>query len=77
MVGGNIIGNVDGDVTGTATPKIHLSKDPEYGGASKNLYGHVKLEDELGATSPEPSSDIEDDSSSEIVRGVAASPKMV
>lgn len=77
VVGGNIIGNVDGDVTGTATPKIHLSKDPEYGGASKNLYGHVKLEDTLGVAAPAPSSDIEDDSSSEIIRGVAASPRMV
>ena len=55
VVGGNIIGNVDGDVTGTATPKIPLVwKDPEYGGASKHLYGHVKVRRWIRSRAPEP-----------------------
>jgi hypothetical protein len=42
---GTIIGKLQGEVTGTATPKIHLSENPDYGGASTELYGHVKLVD--------------------------------
>lgn len=77
VTGGQIIGNVKGDITGTATPKIHLSATPEYGGASKYLYGHVIVQDELGVSAPEPSSDNTEESFSEVSRGVAASPRMV
>lgn len=73
---GQIIGDVQGNVTGTATPKIHLSIDPEYGGASTNLYGHVKLQDDL-IVEPEPSSQNIDINSATITKGIAASPKMV
>lgn len=73
---GQIIGDVQGNITGTATPKIHLSDEPEYGGASTKLYGHVKLQDEL-LSEPLPSSVNADPSSSTVTRGVAASPKMV
>lgn len=73
---GQIIGDVQGNVTGTATPKIHLSAQPEYGGASTELYGHVKLQDEL-LVEPEPSSNNVDVSSPNVIRGVAATPRMV
>jgi len=73
---GQIIGDVQGNVTGTATPKIHLSTQPEYGGASTELYGHVKLQDEL-LVEPEPSSNNVDVSSPNVIRGVAATPRMV
>lgn len=77
VIGGDIVGNLKGDVTGEATPKIHLSELPEYGGASLNLFGHVRLEDTLGINAPEQSSDNLDTSGSSISRGVAASPYMV
>lgn len=73
---GEIIGDVRGNITGTATPKIHLSEDPKYGGASTKLYGHVKLQDELN-TEPLPSSNNEDINSNNIIRGIAASPRLV
>lgn len=73
---GQIIGDVQGNITGTATPKIHLSEDPEYGGASTKLYGHVKLQDEL-SSEPESSDTNEDVNSPQVVRGIAASPRMV
>lgn len=73
---GEIIGDVRGNITGTATPKIHLSEDPEYGGASTNLYGHVKVQDEL-TSDPGPSSNNSDVNSSSVGKGIAASPKMV
>lgn len=73
---GEIIGDVRGNITGTATPKIHLSEDPEYGGASTKLYGHVKLQDELN-TEPLPSSNNEDINSNNVIRGIAASPRLV
>lgn len=72
---GTIIGKLQGEVTGTATPKIHLSIDPEYGGASKNLYGHVKLVDTIDGE-PSPSSDNQDPNSSRIT-AEAASPYLV
>lgn len=74
--GGTIVGDVEGNVTGTATPKIHLSLQPEYGGASTKLYGHVKLQDELN-TEPQPSSNNEDINSNTVTRGIAASPRLV
>lgn len=74
---GDIIGNLRGNVTGEATPKIHLSETPEYGGASLNLYGHVRLEDNLGIEAPSPSSNNVDTNSSSVLNGVAASPLMV
>ena len=76
VTNGQIIGDVQGNVTGTATPKIHLSTEPEYGGASTELYGHVKLQDEL-ITEPEPSSNNSDINASNVIRGIAATPKMV
>lgn len=74
--GGKIFGIVEGEITGSATPKIHISDKPEYGGASLNLYGHVKVQDKL-TTPPPPSSDNTDPSSPDITQGIAASPKMV
>ena len=72
---GTIIGRLQGEVTGTATPKIHLSANPEYGGASKHLYGHVKLVDTITNT-PQPSSDNQDQNSNNVV-AEAASPYLV
>lgn len=77
VTGGMIEGTIKGDITGTATPKIHTSKEPEFGGASTELYGHVRLEDDLGTQAPAPSSREDDDTSAMIERGVAASPYMV
>jgi hypothetical protein len=76
VTNGKIIGTIEGDVTGTATPKIHLSTEPEYGGASLNLYGHVKVQDELTGI-PTPSSDNTDINAANITNGIAASPYMV
>lgn len=42
VTNGQIVGDLKGNVTGSATPKIHISALPEYGGASKQLYGHVR-----------------------------------
>ena len=72
---GTIIGKLQGEVTGTATPKIHSSENPDYGGASKNLYGHVKLVDTM-PQSPSPSSDNQDKNKSD-VEALAASPYLV
>jgi hypothetical protein len=52
---GTIVGKLQGEVTGTATPKIHLSDIPDFGGASTALYGHVRLVDEMPLM-PSPSS---------------------
>ena len=76
-VEGIIYGTLNGDVTGSATPKIHLSSKPEYGGASTNLYGHVKLQDSIPTTDPGDSSDNTDTNSATVTNGVAASPKMI
>lgn len=76
VVGGEIIGDLRGNVTGQATPKIHLSDIPEYGGASTELYGHVKVQDSL-ISEPPASSNNTDPASSTVTLGVAASPKMV
>lgn len=72
---GTIIGKLKGEVTGTATPKIHLSDKGEYGGASKNLLGHVKLVDTISSV-PQPSSDNEDKNNSTTI-AEAASPYLV
>ena len=72
---GIIVGKLQGEITGTATPKIHLSQIPEYGGASKNLYGHVKLVDTIEGV-PKPSSDSSDINASNL-SGLAASPYLV
>lgn len=74
---GDIVGNLRGNVTGEATPKIHLSLNPEYGGASLNLYGHVKVQDELTETAPPLSSDNSSIDASNVTNGIAASPYMV
>ena len=76
VLDGYIIGNLKGDVQGEATPKIHISLKPEYGGASTKLYGHVKLQDILN-TKPDPSSDNENINDTNVVAAIAASPLMV
>ena len=76
VVGGYIVGDLKGNVTGSATPKIHLSSEPEYGGASTELYGHVKVQDTLGVQPP-LSSNNSDPNSALVTNGVAASPRMV
>lgn len=76
VLDGYIIGNLKGDVQGQATPKIHLSLKPEYGGASTKLYGHVKLQDVLN-TKPDPSSDNENINNTNVTAAIAASPLMV
>ena len=76
VVGGYIVGTLQGSVEGQATPKIHLSDKPEYGGASLHLYGHVVLQDDLSTEPPDSSSNV-DITSATVVRGVAATPKMV
>lgn len=73
---GYFVGNVKGDVSGSATPKIHLSEIPEYGGASLYLYGHVLLQDLLPEIEPNPSSDNKNNLN-ETVNAYAASPLMV
>ena len=77
VAGGYIVGDLKGNVTGSATPKIHLSDIPEYGGASTELYGHVKVQDNLGTVAPPPSSNNADKASANITNGVAASPYLV
>ena len=76
VVGGYIVGTLQGNVEGQATPKIHLSDKPEYGGASLHLYGHVVLQDDLSTEPPASSANV-DITSTTVVRGVAATPKMV
>lgn len=76
VLDGYIIGKLKGDVEGQAVPKIHLSLKPEYGGASTKLYGHVKLQDIL-SRKPDPSSDNENISDTNVVAAIAASPLMV
>lgn len=76
VVDGYIIGNLKGDVEGEAKPKIHLSATPEYGGASKTLYGHVIVQDTVPSVEPEDSSDNTDTNNRQVI-AKAASPKMV
>lgn len=76
VTNGYIVGNLKGDVEGEAKPKIHLSKKPEYGGASTQLYGHVLLSDEVPNEEPEDSSN-NDNANNANVTATAASPKMV
>lgn len=76
VIDGYIIGNIKGNVEGSATPKIHLSKTPEYGGASTKLYGHVLLEDTLPVTEPDNSSSNDSTNNTSVI-AKAASPKMV
>lgn len=75
-VKGVIIGNLQGSVTGDATPKVHADVSPKFGGASLNLYGHVKLQDEFVGV-PEPSSSNDNPNSTTTERGIAASPKLI
>ena len=78
--GYKIYGDVYGSISGTATPRIHSSKEPQYGAASTNLYGHVIVQDELGTTAPLPTSTNSDPNKTELdlgVQVVAASPLMV
>ena len=75
VVDGYIIGKLKGDVEGSATPKIHLSLKPEYGGSSTKLYGHVLLQDVLNSK-PNPSSTNENVNDTGI-NAFAASPLMV
>lgn len=73
---GYIVGKVKGDVEGQAVPKVHLSKKPEYGGASVNMYGHVLLQDTVPTEKP-PESSNNVDVNNTGVEAVAASPLMV
>lgn len=78
--GFKIYGEIYGNVTGIATPKIHASTIPDYGAASTNLYGHVIIQDELGETAPLPSNTnaVLDKAEIEVgAQAVAASPLMV
>lgn len=75
VTGGKIKGDVEGSISGTAKPKIHISEDPEYGGASLHTYGHVKVQDTLNGV-PAPSSD-NTDVNNPGVNAIAASPRMV
>ena len=75
VTNGTIKGRLEGEVQGTATPKIHLSDKPDYGGASTQLYGHVKLVDEM-PQNVEPSSNNSDKNNSS-VKALAASPYLV
>lgn len=75
VIDGYIIGRLKGDVEGSATPKIHLSLKPEYGGSSLELYGHVKLQDTLNSK-PNPSTSNTNINNTEIT-AIAASPLMV
>lgn len=74
-----IYGELVGNITGTATPKIHSSSTPNYGAASTELYGHVKLQDDLGVEAPPPSNKSNSSKTDleEGVQAVAASPLMV
>lgn len=72
---GVIIGDLQGDISGSAIPKIHLSDDPKFGGASKDVYGHVVLVDEFKGV-PVPSSDNKDLTNIGVVAS-AASPYLV
>ena len=76
VTNGYIIGTLQGSVTGDATPKIHADLTPKYGGASLNLYGHVKLQDEFAGI-PDASSSNENPNSLTTERGIAASPRLV
>ena len=76
VTNGYIIGTLQGSVTGDATPKVHADLTPKYGGASLNLYGHVKLQDVFVGV-PEPSSSNDNPNSTTTGRGVAASPKLI
>lgn len=76
VINGQIVGDLKGNVTGEATPKLHLSTKPEYGGASTELYGHVKVQDTfVGA--PVASSSNADPANAGVTFGIAASPYMV
>ena len=75
-VRGVIIGTLQGSVTGDATPKVHAGVSPKFGGASLNLYGHVKLQDKFVGV-PEPSSSNDNPNSTTTERGIAASPKLI
>lgn len=76
VIDGVIKGKLEGEITGTAKPKIHLSDKPDYGGASTKLYGHVKLKDDFIIEDPGDSSDNEELLNEE-VEGIAATPKLV
>lgn len=75
VIDGYIIGKLKGNVEGSATPKIHLSLKPEYGGSSLELYGHVKLQDTLNSK-PNPSTSNTNINNTKIT-AIAASPLMV
>jgi len=77
VINGQIVGDLKGNVTGEATPKIHISSEPEYGGASTEMYGHVKVQDALGVEAPPASSTNADPGNPNVTIGIAASPYMV
>jgi hypothetical protein len=75
VIDGVIEGKVKGEVEGTATPKIHISDIPDYGGASLHTYGHVMLVDEI-PDNPERSSSNTDKMNKNVI-ALAASPYAV
>lgn len=80
VVGGTIKGNIEGNVTGTAQPRIHLATDGTYGIASTSLYGHIRLQDDFVDEEPLPSNTNNEASNPNVADGqqaIAASPKMV
>lgn len=77
VLNGSIKGKIEGDVI--TTPKIHSSINQDYGGASLNLFGHVKLQDIIPTEDPGNSSNninITDTTNSGL-NAIAATPKMV
>lgn len=72
---GIIEGKVKGDIEGSATPKIHISDIPDYGGASLYTYGHVKLVDQIGENPSTSSTNT--DKTNKDVEALAASPYAV
>lgn len=75
--GFKIKGDIEGNVTGTATPTDHADKTTKYGvGTSADangvnaLYGHVKLQDEVPTKEPPKGN-------SEEGQGIAATPYLV
>lgn len=79
IIDGVFKGKFQGDLTGSALPKIHLSLTQDYGGASTQLFGHVKLQDVIPTEDPGDSSSNTDttDTTNSSKSAIAATPKMI
>lgn len=75
LTDGYVEGKIKGDIEGSATPKIHISAQPNYGGASLRTYGHVMLVDIISDDVEESSSN--EDLSDTTIEAKAASPYAV